>query len=812
MKIHSLGLTAALGCVAALPSQDAPRDYPHQPVPFTAVRMTDSFWLPRIATNRDTTIRYAFEQSEQTGRIENFRVAGGRSDARWTGGYGFNDSDVSKIIEGAAYALVAGEDPELRAYVDRLVDDYEAAQEKDGFLYTLWTARNTVEDYARVVCRPELDDRWSNIPSAHQLYNAGHMYEAGVAHFLATGDRSLLEVCIRNADLVCATFGPDGRDEPPGHQEIELGLVKLYRVTGDRKYLDQARLFLDRRGRAAGRPSSGAYNQDHAPVTAQREAVGHAVRANYMYAAMADVAALTGDADYLTAIDRLWKDVVGTKLYVTGGVGASSHGEAYGDAYELPNRTAYCETCAAIANVYWNHRMFLLHGDARYADVMERSLYNCVLSGVSLDGRTFFYPNPLASNGEHQRSPWFGCACCPSNVTRFLASVGGYVYAVRGASLYVNLYAANEARIEVGGVPVALRQDTGMPWQGAVQLLVSPEREAEFALRLRIPGWARGEAVPSDLYTVQGEPPAATGPSLRIGDGEPFVPPVEAGYAVIERRWRPGDTVRFELPLAIQRLTAHDRVEDDRGRVALQRGPLVYCVEHPDVADGQVHALWLPDEAELHAVATPDLLGGMTVLEGEARQARAVATAGGTEVEHRETPFRAIPYYAWAHRGRGEMAVWLPREPARATPLPMPTIASRAALSASEHRGSLDAIRDQREPRSSGDHTWPFLHWWPKKGSEEWVQLDFAAPAEIAEVSVYWFDDTGRGECRVPSSWRLRYRVDGTWHDLQTEAAPGCELDRENTVRFGPLRADALQLRVQLQAGWAAGIHEVRIR
>ncbi|MBK8974928.1 MAG: glycoside hydrolase family 127 protein [Planctomycetes bacterium] len=809
IRPHRLLLPLGCALAAAVPAQAPQRDYPFRPVPFTAVHLSDPLWAPRIETNRAVTIRYAFEQCEETGRIENFRVAGGLSDGRWTGGYGFNDSDLSKIVEGASYALVTADDPELRDYVAGIARLYATAQEPDGFLYTLWTARKTVADYARVGCRPELSDRWSNIASAHQLYNVGHMYEAGVAHWLATGDRTLLDVCIRNADLVCATFGPDGRRDPPGHQEIEIGLAKLYRATGDRKYLDQARWFLEARGRHEG---GSTYNQDHQPAREQSEAVGHAVRACYMYAGMADVAALTGDEDYLRAVDRLWDDVVRTKLYVTGGVGASGAGEAFGGAYDLPNRTAYCETCAAIANAYWNHRMFLLHGDARYVDVMERALYNNVLSGVALDGRHFFYPNPLASNGEHERSPWFGCACCPSNVTRFLASLGGYVYATRGDSIFVNLYAQCDATVPIDAGDVRLQQRTRMPWDGAVALTVTPDAPRRFALRLRVPGWATGQPVPSGLYRVTGGSQPAFRLRVRVGDGGAFAPPVESGYAVVDREWQPGDTVSLELPLDVLRLDADPQVEADLGRVALQRGPAVFCVEHPDVEGGQVHALMLPDDATLTPTWRPELLGGVVTLDtGTAYLTRFVDGTEGREIAADKTSIRAIPYAVWAHRGRGEMAVWLPRDREQVTPLPLPTIASRARASASDPRGSLAAVQDQREPKSSGDHTWPFLHWWPHKGTEEWLQYDLAEPTSVSQVAVYWFDDTGRGECRLPASWQLLHRDGTQWREVRAADSYGCTLDRYNVVRFAPVTTDALRIVVRLQPGWSAGVHEWRV-
>lgn len=804
MKRQWMSLVSTLIiCITAVAAE---RDYPHRPVPFTDVKLTDSFWQPRIETNRTVTIPYAFRKSEETGRIENFRVAGGLSDKRWTGGYGFNDSDVSKIIEGASYCLSVQEDKKLDAYLDKLIGWYAAAQEDDGFLYTFWTARDTVENFGRVNCRPNETDRWSNVHHAHQLYNLGHMYEAGVAHFLATGKRDFLDVCIKSADLVHETFNKDGLTEPPGHQEIEIGLAKLYRVTGDKKYLDLAKFLLEQRGR---HERKNQYNQTHAPVLEQDEAVGHAVRANYMYAGMADIAALTGDKQYVDAIDRLWENVVTKKLYITGGVGASGHGEAYGDNYELPNRTAYCETCAAIANVYWNHRMFLLHGDAKYIDVMERSLYNNVLSGVSLDGMTFFYPNPLASHGSHARSPWFGCACCPSNITRFLASVGGYVYAVRDNAIYVNLFGQNEADVMLGENAVKLSQQTTFPWDGKVNITVNPNKAAKFALKIRIPGWTRGEPVPSDLYRIAPGSEIHRKFSAQINGVDADIS-VDKGYAIISRNWEPGDTVTVDWPMPIQRMLCNEKVEANRGRVALQRGPIVYCVEHPDVPDGKVANLMLPDDAPLTTEHRDDLLGGVTVIAGTAQSARWTMDSDGKKVVTSPVKLTAIPYYAWSHRGRGSMAVWLARSQDAVAPLPIPTIASQATPSAS--RGNATALNDQREPKSSGDHSHPFLHFWPNKGSAEWVQYDFDKPHEVSQVEVYWFDDTGRGACRLPASWKLLCRKDDKWVEVADPSGYGCEGDQYNRAQFKPVTTDGMRIEIQLQEKWASGIHEWRVQ
>lgn len=644
-KIQLLTVTVVIAAawIAACSTPGPQQDYAVQPVEFRAVRITDDFWAPRIRTNREVTIRSNFDQCERTGRVDNFVKAAGKMEGAFVRP-AYNDTDVYKTMEGASYSLSLNPDPELEQYLDDLVAKIAAAQEEDGYLFTERTIdpENTSERAG-----PE---RWSNLEASHELYNAGHMYEAAVAHYQATGKRTFLDVAIKNADLICRTFGPGKNPDVPGHQEIEIGLVKLYRVTGDKKYLDQAKFFLDGRGHIEGRTRHErsefgvyGYTQDHMPVVEQSEAVGHAVRAGYMYAGMADVAALTGDQEYLQAMDRLWANVVGRKMYLTGGIGARHRGESFGDDYELPNDTAYNETCAAIANIMWNHRLFLLHGEAKYVDVLERVLYNGYLSGVSLSGNTFFYPNPLSWDGMYKfnkgsgtRQEWFRVSCCPGNVSRFMPSIRGYVYAQRDDNLYVNLYVGGDGNMEMGGTTVRLFQETRYPWDGSVKITVAPGEEADFAVHLRIPGWAQNRPVPSDLYRY------ATRNSEQVTlkvNGEATPLNLEKGYARIQRNWREGDIIELNLPMPIRRVLSHEKVEANKGRVALERGPIVYCVEAVDNG-GRVSQIALSEDAKLGIDFQPELLGGVTVIEGDG--------------------LKAIPYYSWAHRGEGEMAVWLP--------------------------------------------------------------------------------------------------------------------------------------------------------
>ena len=623
------------------------KDYPISPVSFTAVQISDEFWLPRIETNQRITIPFANKKNEETGRVDNFAIGAGLKEGKYLGRR-FNDTDVYKVIEGIAYSLQVHPDSELEEYTDGLIELIAASQEKDGYLYPARTV--DPENQAQGV-GPE---RWSRLRGSHELYNAGHMYEAAVAYFQATDKRAFLEVAVKNADMLTRTFGPEKRRDVPGHQEIEIGLAKLYRATGKKEYLDLAKFFLDERGH----PHDGGlypedspfalyngrdYMQDHIPVTEQAEAVGHAVRATYMYAGMADVAALTGSADYIQAIDRLWENVVSKKLYLTGGVGARHTSEAFGDNYELPNLSAYTETCAAIGNAFWNHRMFLLHGKAKYIDVLERVLFNGLVSGVSLEGDCFFYQNPLESRGRRERSPWFEVACCPGNIVRFIPSFPGYIYAKKDNDLYINLFVQSKANIEMKNQTVRLSQETRYPWEGNIQISVQPEKAGEFTVFVRIPGWAQGQPVPSDLYRFEDE--HINSPEIQI-NGTPYPLKMENGFARLNRKWEAEDRIELSLSMPVRRVSSHEGVQENQGKVAIQRGPIVYCFEGADNA-GQVLDLVLPDDSRLETQFLPELLGGLVVIKGNS-------------IDNR--PLIAIPYYAWAHRGAGEMAVWINRE------------------------------------------------------------------------------------------------------------------------------------------------------
>jgi DUF1680 family protein len=626
-----------------------PEPQPIRAVPFTEVRLTDSFWRPRLETNRTVTIPHLLGQNEETGRVDNFRKAAGLMEGKYEGRR-FNDTDLYKIIEAASYALAQDYDPALDAELDELIALIAAAQQEDGYLFPA----RTIDPGSPA---PGVgSERWIHeAAGSHELYNAGHLIEAAVAHHRATGKRSLLDVATRFADLIDRDFGPDARRDVPGHEEIEVALVELSELSGERRYLELAKFFIDERGREHdGEPyaegtnfaiyNDRAYKQDHLPVIEQKKASGHAVRATYLYTGMADVAARTEAPGYRESLESIWKDVVSTKLYLTGGIGSRGTFESFGEDFELPNRTAYTETCAAIGNDLWNHRMFLASGEARFLDVMERILYNGTLSGVSASGDRFFYTNPLESGGGVERSAYFEVACCPANVARLLARLPGMIYAQRGDEIFVNLYVGSETEIELESGRVRVEQETLYPWESLVRLEVAPDEPLPIAVHLRIPGWARGEPVPGDLYRFADEENAT--PSLRVNGESVALRPAQ-GFATVKRVFRPGDVVELVLPMPARRIRSHPSVAGNQGRLALQRGPLVYALEGIDNG-GKVLDLILPVSGEIETIPRSDLLGGVVVLSGRAFRS-------GTEAR-----FIAVPYFAWANRGPGEMAVWIP--------------------------------------------------------------------------------------------------------------------------------------------------------
>jgi len=656
----------------------AQNGYPITQVPFTAVKVTpNTFWGDRIKAAREVTIPLAFSKCETEHRYENFVMAAytlqhpgheGLQTPKWDVakfmGFSFDDTDVYKTIEGASYVLQTYPDNKLKNYIDSVLDVVGAAQEPDGYLYTARTINPSHPHQWAGTKRWEAEE-WAS----HELYNLGHMVDAACAHYQATGSDKFLNIAKRYADCVVREVGPNPGQAcvAPGHQIAEMALARLYVLTGEKKYLDEAKFLLDYRGKTG---HQDIYSQSDKPVVEQTEAWGHAVRAGYMYAGMADVAALTGDSAYIKAIDKICENIISKKYYITGGVGARHAGESFGANYELPNLTAYNETCAAISMVYLFHRMFLLHGDARYIDCLERTLYNGVISGMSIDGGLFFYPNPLSADGVYKfnadntntRQPWFGCACCPSNLCRFIPSFPGYMYAVKDRKLYVNLFAGNTVAVQVGGKDVVLEQTTNYPWDGDITIKVLKNKAKAFDLALRIPGWLN-EPVPSDLYSfvdkTEGNYLVKVNGVIvqsKLADGQ-----LDQGYFVLNREWKKGDVITIHFDMPVRTVKANDRVADDRGKLAVERGPLVYCAEAAD-NPFDIFRFVLSKYPEYELVDNHALLNVQKQIT--ARGQVFGRTADG-QWKLDDTRITLIPYYAWNHRGVGKMDVWLTNDPSK---------------------------------------------------------------------------------------------------------------------------------------------------
>lgn len=641
-------------------------DYHMRPIDFTKVQLMDSFWAPRIERNRTVTIPASFARCESTGRVQNFVMAAQRK-GKFGTKFPFDDTDIYKTLEGASFSLAVHPDPALKAYVDALIDTVARAQESDGYLYT---ARTIDSLHPHEWSGP---DRWvKEHELSHELYNSGHLFEAAAAHYLATGQRNLLDIALKNADLLVRTFGPGKMEVAPGHEIVEMGLVKLYRITGKTDYLQLAKFFIDARGKRAydkrnpDEWKNGKYWQDEKPVVDQDDVEGHAVRAMYLYSGMTDVAALTGDQRYVAAVDRLWDNMTDKKMYVQGGIGSVPAGERFGEDYDLPNGTAYNETCAAIGDVYWNQRMFLLHGESKYIDLMEKVLYNGMLSGVGLDGKSFFYTNAMqVTDGfshnalERQRSGWFECSCCPTNILRLLPSLPGYIYAQKEHDLYVNLFISSKTTVNMADGAVEIVQENNYPWDGNLSFTLSTGAGSTGAamsepltLRLRIPGWVRDEEIPSSLYSFTDK--VGGMPLIRI-NGERVPYKMEAGYAVLDRKWKKGDKITMNLLMPVREVRANTHLQEDAGKVAIQRGPLMYCLEWKDNG-GKVSNLLLPAGVKLRPVVQDGELGRITVLKGEGLRKDSVSGVVSA------APITMIPYYTWANRGAGEMTVWMGKE------------------------------------------------------------------------------------------------------------------------------------------------------
>lgn len=607
-------------------------DYPIKPIYLSHVKIIDNFWAPRIEINANITIPHNFRKCEETGRISNFSRAAGLLKDGKRPIYPFDDSDVFKVIEGAAYSLILKPDSKLEAYLDDLIEKIAAAQEEDGYLYT---ERSINPDNPHESAGKE---RWELVSvGSHELYNIGHLIEAGIAYYRSTGKSKLLDVAIKSVSLINRVFGSGKLENFPGHQEIELSLIRLYGITNNKKYLDLAKFFLDIRGTT----KVTKYNQSHKRIVEQDEAVGHAVRAAYMYSAITDIVAIYNDPEYKTALNNIWDNVVSKKMYITGGIGSKAKGESFRGNYKLPNFEAYAETCAAIANIFWNHRLFLLYEDAKYLDVLERTLYNGFLGGFSLDGKKFAYSNPLASYEGNVRNPWWECPCCPTNIVRFIPQLPSYIYAQKESTLFVNLFIGSIANFLIEDTEITIKQETKFPWEGRIKLKIYLPKPSEFSLAIRIPGWAQSRPVPSDLYSYLKAKDSKTTVNI---NNEPYKFQVNKGLVRIHRKWKDNDIMDVDLPMLIRRVISHENIESNIGKVALERGPIVYCLESIDNKPQSILDFTLSDNSELKSEHLSNLLNGVTIITDKLQN------------------FMAIPYYAWGNRGKSQMTVWVTRE------------------------------------------------------------------------------------------------------------------------------------------------------
>lgn len=755
-----------------------------EPVPFTSVTIRDRFWQPRQETNRKATVEHSIRMLEEAGNFLVFQLARDKKREGYKGLL-FTDSDFYKTLEGISYTLATHPDPSLDKKVDEMIALIASVQEPDGYVNTWFQ-----------VTRPQ--DKWKNLRDWHELYCAGHMIEAAVAHKQATGKDNFLNVALKFAELINKRYGPEGGEGYPGHPELELALIKLWKLTGDQKWFALSRKMIETRGTrffaeehgTAPDRYDGTYWLDDLPIRDHKDIKGHAVRAAYLLSGAADVARETEDAGIIKMLDRVWRSATERRVYITGGIGPSNHNEGFTVDYDLPNLTAYQETCASVAMALWGHRMALLYGDAKYMEAVEKALYNGVLSGVSLDGRAFYYVNPLASMGNHARTPWFQCACCPPNVLRTIASIGGYAYATSADSLYINLFVGGSLNTKVGGQTVEIDCATDFPWSDSVAY--DFKTAGRYDVRLRNPAWSMGTAIMVNGVKQQAR--------------------VEKGYFVLSRNWAKGDRLEVDFEMPVMQMEAHPSVQDDRGLAVLQRGPLVYCAEQIDNT-APVDELVIPRGARATAQFEPGLLGGVVsvTVDGEKMGGRDWDAGLYRPIQAGEkVTAKFVPYAYWANRGRNKMVTWTPT----AQPLPrILTPEARAKVSMSFVSGNAQpwGINDGVEPKSSGEQPKALAHFWPHKGGEEWIQYTWEKPMTITGIEVYWFDDTGRGECRLPSSWKLQALVGTEWSDVQIADAP-VVLDKWSTVSFAHTTTTALRLVVRQRDGWASGVHEWKVK
>ena len=735
----------------------AKTDFAVEAVPLTQVDITDEFWVPKQEVNRTVSIQHCIAKSEETGRLG---IGGG-------------------FLEGAGYMIAKRRDPAFEEYIKKRVDA------------TVERAMAATKDASRATR--------SGSPSP----------EASIAYYEATGDKRLLDLSIKGADAADAIYGPGKKGYISGHEGQKIGLIRLFRFTGDERYWKLAKFFIDIRGQkeyqqqSAGEyPGEKEYNQNHKPVLEQTEAVGHAVRAMYLYIPLTDIAALTGKPEYAKAADTIWEDVVSKKMYLTGGVGSVRQQEKFGAAYELPNVSSWHETCASYGNAVWNHRLFLLHKDAKYIDTMERVMYNGFLAGVSLKGDRFFYQNVLMSYGNYERFTWINVPCCPPNVVRLMASIGSYIYAKTGNELYVNLFVGSKADVKLAKTNIRISQETRYPWEGKVKMTVDPERAGKFAVLVRIPQWAQNRPLPSDLYRYLDAMDEK--PTLRV-NGSPVELAIENGYVRLQRKWKAGDVIELDLPMPVHRVLAHDLVRDDKGRVALERGPLVYCAEWPDNGGSALNIV-IPDDAQLKGEFRPDLLNGVTVITGGV--SAITREEDGTSIKSVPHNLVAIPYHAWANRGMGEMTVWMARtaDVARLKPVlpdPLSRVDSFGGMEKvwtgyGDQNDDIAAVYDGVDPLNSADESHLYFRMRPPEKRPAWVEYGFKATTEVSSAEAYFVDD--RRFCRLPASWRILYKDGNAWKPVANKEPYTVDKDTFNRVNFKPVKTTAVRLEVEPQS------------
>jgi len=801
-------LTFAMLLTAVASSAFAGDVPPHSltPVSIQQVTIDDAFWSPKLKVWREVTIPDCFAKFEKDGAFSNFdKIRDGQSGEH--GGPAWYDGLIYEMIRGCSDFLATKRDAALEGRLDGYIERIAAAAAKDreGYLNT-WTQLK------------EPTHRWGlnggDDNLQHDVYNAGAMVEAAVHYYRATGKTRLLQVATKLANHIADVMGPPPKKNVvPGHSLGEEALVKLYLLfreqpelksrmpvkVDEQRYLELVEFWIENRGNHEGRKTYGPYGQDHQPVLQQETIEGHAVRATLLCAGLVATAEVNGRADYLNAARRLWENMVQRRMYVIGGLGAVAGHEGFGPDYVLPNN-GYLETCAAIGAGFFHHNMNLALGDARYADELERVLYNAVLPGVSLKGDSYFYENPLEAGPKRTRWSWHPCPCCPPMFLKIMGALPGYIYAQEPGAAYVNLFVGSKATLTINGTPVTLQQTTEYPWDGKVKLTVKPQREVEFAVNLRMPGWCNE-------------------PKLRLNGKTVANVETVRGYARLQRKWRAGDAIELSLPMPVQRIKANPKVEADIGRVALQRGPLVYCLEAADNG-GHIRNLVIPSDPPLAAQHRKSLLGGVTVITGTAMAVHRLPWPDQLYLPSTDlrgatnTQFTAIPYFANANRQPGEMRVWMAESPEQADALPSPTLATRAKATASRcwQSDTVSALNDQIEPAASDDAKIPRFTWWDHRGTAEWVQYDFDKPAKVSTVQVFWWDERRiNAHCRVPQSWRLLYQAGGEWKPVPGASAYGVEMDRFNRVTFDPVETKALRMEVQLQSDWSGGILEWKV-